>query len=186
MTLIDNYPNAERTLTTIETSLITKKEYQKLKNISAAIKKTVESNLDSDINSYGIVKYYVEQTIRSSNTPLVSKPSEKEIIISNIILPDDIEVAELLTQNKYTLEHLKAMIRFRSSLKNLILNDVQIDKETEQKLQVYKKFVTSLIALFKQRFGIDDQTVILNKICEMLVYYPHYFESKLTDHVRKR
>ena len=186
MKLIDNYPNAERTLTTIEASLITKKEYQKLKSISKRIKDSIETELESDLSSYGMVKYHVERTIRSSKNALISKNAEKEIIIANILLPDDIQIAELLNKNNFTIEHLKAMIRFRSSLKNLILNSAPIDEETQRKLEIYKRFVTTLIELFKAEFNVDDQTIILNRICEMLVTCPNYFETKRTEYTRKK
>lgn len=186
MSTIDLYPtNAERILTTVESMMITKKEYMQLKEISKTIRKYAEEKFQSEINSCGIVRYYIEYTIRNSqyrNLP----STQKEIIIANVILPDDTKVADVLNKNNFTIEHLKAMLRFRSLLKNILLNDSRIDTETARQFAIYKQFVNKIIAIFKLEFGIDNQTLILNRICEMIETCPLYFDTKIDIKSRKR
>ena len=104
MTIIDNYPNAERTVTTIEASMITPREYYRLKEISKVIRKSIETQLQSNANTDGFTRYYIELAIRSSEHKNLSN-TEIEIIIANAILPDDISIAELLSKHHFTIEH---------------------------------------------------------------------------------
>ena len=121
MTIVDSYPNAERTITLIEASLISNREYERLKGISKYIKEIIERETQLDTYSYSFVKQVLDQAIKNSQCAFISNDTHKEIIIGNIILPDDIQIAEILTKNKFTLEHLKERMRFRSLLKNIIL-----------------------------------------------------------------
>ena len=133
MKLIDYYPNVERIITTIDSRMITNKEYNKLIKLSRNIKKELEHILDSNINKISLIKYYVEKIITNSKYSENYTNVHKEIIIANILLPDDIKIAEVLNQNGYPIEYLKAIIKFRDYLKKIILYSIPIDKEIEQK-----------------------------------------------------
>lgn len=185
MTIIDNYPNAERTVTTIEASMITPREYYRLKEISKAIRTHIENELQSNANTDGFTRNYIELAIRSSEHKNLSN-TEIEIIIANAILPDDIIIAEMLSKHHFTIEHLKTIIRFRSLLKNIVLNGNAFNTELKRQFEIYKKFVTKIIEIFKSELGIDDQTIILNRISEMLVTCPSFFEERTSTSIRKK
>lgn len=185
MTIIDNYPNAERTVASIEASMITPREYYRLKEISKAIRNHIENQLQTNTSTDGFTRYYIELAIRSSQHKNLSN-TEIEIVIANAILPDDISIAELLSKHHFTIDHLKTIIRFRSLLKNIILNGKAFDDELKRQFEIYKKFVAKIIEIFKSEFGIDDQTVILNRICEMLVTCPAFFEERTSTNPRKK
>ena len=184
MILIDNYPNTERAITAIEVMIITKKEYIKLIKLSQEIKSCIEKELNCELPIYGIIKYYIENTIINPNNLSNFSQTAKEIIIANILLPETIKVVELLNNNGYTIEHLKNITRFRALLKNIILSNAPIDTNLANQFMIYKKYVTHITELFKKTFGIIDQTIILNRICEILVTYPNLFETK--PNLRKR
>ena len=176
MKLIDDFTNLERVISIVEANTLTENDYQKLKKISTLIKKHVEIRLQGSINESNFTRFYLEYIIRNSNTPI--DKLEKEIIIANAILPDDIEVAELLNQNGFTIEELKNILRFRVVLKNIVLNNSITNKEIETQFEEYKKTIIKLTNIFKAKYNLDNQTVILNRICEIIVTHPNYFETK--------
>lgn len=177
MKFIDYHPNIERAITYVEALTILKNEDIELKKISKVIKEHIENKLQIEINSNNITIYYLESIIRKARYNDLSN-IKKEIIISNILLPNDEEIAVLLNQNGYTLEDLKSILRFRTILKNNILNDTQLDQNNKEKYEEYKKEITKIIKIFKSNLNIDNQTIILNRICEMLVTCPELFERK--------
>ena len=182
MTIIDTYPNVERAITSIEASLISKREYEELKNISNYIRNNINKKTPQNIKNYKFIKNYLAQTITTRNF----SNTAKEIIIGNILLPDDIKIAELLTKNGFTIEHLNIIIRFRALLKNIILNSTPINEELERQFKIYKTAINKIIEIFKLELNFDDQTTILNRITEILITNPNYFESKNSEHIRKR
>lgn len=184
MRIVDYYPNVERVITTIESMMITDKEYQKIKKISKSIKEIVEKEINDEINPYRFVIHHIEKSVRQSDLYTLS-PAGKEIIIANILLPDDIKIAELLNKNGFTIENLKSIIRFRSLLKNVILNNAPINKELEDHFIEYKENVKKILELFNEEFNTNDQTIILNRICELLTTHPNYFEKKITESIKK-
>lgn len=186
MTIIDTYPNVERAITYNEASSIFKKEYEILKSISYYIKEKIRKENECNINDYGVIKYYLEQAIRNAECPHIKENNKKEIIIGNVLLSDDLKIAELLTKNGITIEHLKVIIRFRALLKKVILNSVPIDEELERQFKLYKIGVAKIIKIFKLELNFDDQTVILNRITELLITSPNYFESKNSEHTKKK
>lgn len=177
MDIIDYYPNLERAITPIECITITNKEFRQLKKISRLIRENIETNINDQITPYTFIKYYIEKSIRDSKLEIFSK-AKKEIIIANILLPDDIEIAEILNNNGFTKESLKELIRFRALIKNLVLNNSKIDINLENKFNDYKETINTIVLLFNEKFQIKDQTTILNRICELLVSNPNYFENK--------
>ena len=186
MTIIDTFPIAERTITSIEASLISNVEYEELKNISKRIINYINKTYTNGFKSYNFIKLYLESIIINSERTYTIPRVYKEIIIGNIMLPNDIEIVELLTKNGYTIEHLKTIIRFRSLLKNIILNSVPFDQELERQFEIYKKHVDKIIELFKSALNIQEQTIILNRITEIVQTNPNYFESKNFEHTKKR
>lgn len=180
-----NNIKAQNILTSIEAKTITKKEYIKLKEISRTIKKYIEDNFRENITISGFIRYYIEQAIRKSQYKNLSS-LEKEIIIANIILPDDYKIADILSANGITIDHLKIAIRFRSLLKQVILNKVKINPELERQFTIYKKFVKIITEIFQSKFGINDQNIIFNRICEIMTLHPEYFETKKTNLLRKK
>lgn len=186
MTIIDTYPNVERTITSIEASLISKREYERLKAISRYVYSYINIEIEQGFKNYDSIKFLLEQFIRNSEYKNSISKIEKEIIIGNILLSNDLEIAELLNKHGFTIEHLKVIIRFRSLLKNVILNSVPIDEELERQFKIYKKYISKIIEIFKSEYALDDQTVILNRITEILVTNHNYFESKYSEHTKKR
>lgn len=185
MNFIDYYPFIDRVLTYLDARIITEKEYQILKKISNTIKKETEETFNYSINQYNAIIYYVEKSIRESKTINKSILS-KEIIISNILLPNDIEIIDLLNKSGYTYDSLKNIIKFRSIIKNIISSNNEFNKENKQKYKEYKEEVKNIITIFKEKYNITDQTIILNRICELLVRMPNSFENKLEINTKKR
>ena len=121
VSFVDYYPNAERIVTVLDSMMITPREYKKLKEISVELRKYFQQTLGIETISCGFIRHYVEHVIiDSKNNGL--KPLEKEIIIANIMLPDDMEVINLLNDNGFDIYTLKLLMRIRSQLKYIILN----------------------------------------------------------------
>ena len=186
MRIIDTYPNAERTITTIEAALITKKEYQELKNISQSIRNKFHTQLSEHLGDYEYIRWFLETILTYSQNKFGLSSTHKEIIIANVMLPHDHEIVELLTKYDFKIEHLKTLIRFRSFLKNIVLNSAPIDKEVERQFEIYKKHIANIIYIFETELNINNKTAILNRIAELIETNPHYFESKYSDYTKKR
>lgn len=178
MVLKDDYLEAKNTITLSEFTMIPSSEYSKLVKLSKKIKKELEEELNCSINESRLTSLYVKNRIRDSKNIEARNNIQKEILLGNIFLPDDIKIADLLCKNRYTIGHLKTIIRFRSMLKNIILNSTSMDDKLKEQFVAYKKIVSELVMLFKVEFGIDDQTIILNRICDLLVRHPNYFDTK--------
>ena len=186
MAMLDLYPSAERAINIIDIKLITEREYQILKKISTQIRKKIEDEFDDNAVSYGMIKYFIENRIRNSNITDIETATKKEIVISNILLPDDIEIAEILNKNGFNLELLKELLKIRQKLINIIIYNLQLDEELKDQYETYKNNIKKLINLFEEKYNINDQTIILNKIAEILVLYPNYLENKITSTIKKR
>ena len=185
MDFIDYYPFLDRVLTYLDAMIITEKEYQILKNISNEIRKETEENFNNSINHNKIIIYHIEKSIRESklnNNSILAK----EIIIANILLPNDIDIIDLLNKSGYTYDSLKNIIRFRTLIKNIVLSDKEFNNEERKKYKEYKEEVKNIIYIFKENYNITDQTIILNRICELLIRKPNSFENKLERKSKKR
>lgn len=172
-----NTSNSERILTYIDALTITKKEYNYFKQLSIIEKERIEKKLKMSFEEHPVDKKYLEEIILGTEYKNISSMN-KEIMLANAILPDDQKIATLLNEEGFTLEYLKIIIRFRSLLKNILTNNLPIDKETRQKLDAYKVIVEKLVDLFNKHFNVNNQTIILNRICEMLVTCPELFVPK--------
>ena len=185
MDFIDYYPFLDRVLTYLDAMIITEKEYQILKNISNEIRKETEENFNNTINQNKIIIHHIEKSIRESklnNNYILAK----EIIISNILIPNDIDIIDLLNRSGYTYDSLKNIIRFRTLIKNIVLSDKEFNNEERKKYKEYKEEVKNIINIFKENYNITDQTIILNRICELLIRKPNSFENKLERKSKKR
>lgn len=178
-------PNIQNALTKTEASLITEKEYNKLKKISMLVTKYVENILMSDIATCNITKKIAEITIRKIQNESITE-IHKTIMIANALLPDDIKVADLLNKNGFTYNHINLIIKFRALLKRNAIYHTELDKEEKTKYNEYKITVNKIVELFTREFGVSDKTIILNRICEILVTHPDYFEKLATEHIIKR
>lgn len=167
-----DYTNPERILSYNEAKKITQKEYSLLKQPLKEIKPENYPELD--------YHYYRDKAIESRKKELIYSDQtglKKEVLIANTILPDDIKIIDKLTANGFTYEHLYAIIRFRSILKNILMNNTKITNDLKEHIRIYKNVTTKLIKVFEQNFFFNDSTIILNRICEMLITCPHLFES---------
>ena len=52
-----------------------------------------------------------------------------------------------------------------------------IKEDLKEELKIYKKVVSILLNVFKEKFNINNSTVILNRICELLVTNPELFNT---------
>ena len=181
--ILDNYQKPEKVLSYTEALVITKKEYEILKNIAKKEKKRIENEKcmgekDSEINML-----IIENNITMRNYDNLS-PLKKEIMLANAILPEDSKVIDTLTENGFTLEHIKSIIKFRGILKNQLVYKNGIPEDLKESIEIYKKVVTILLNTFKEKFNVNNSTIILNRICELLVTSEEIFEN-LNDQ-RKR
>ena len=185
MDFVDYYPFVDRILTYLDAMIITEKEYQTLKNISNKIKKETEELFNDNINQYNIIIHHIEKSIRESK--LISNSTlSKEIIIANILLPNDIEIIDFLNKSGYTYESLKNIIKFRTLIKNILSSDIEFNKENKIQYEAYKKEVKNIITIFKEKYNISDSKIILNRICELLVRKPNSFEKEKEVNIKRR
>lgn len=185
MDFIDYYPFIDRVLTYLDAMIITEKEYQILKNTSYSIKKETDETFNDSINQYNIIIHHIEKSIRQSKL-INNSILAKEIIIANILLPNDIDIIDLLNKSGYTYEFLKNIIKFRSLIKNIVSSDTEFNKENKKRYEEYKEEIKNIINIFKENYNITDQTIILNRICELIVRKPNSFENKLDRNTKKR
>ena len=138
MDFIDYYPFLDRVLTYLNAMIITEKEYQIFKNISNEIRKETEENFNNSINHNKIIIHHIEKSIRESklnNNSILAK----EIIIANILLPNDIDIIDLLNRSGYTYEFLKNIIKFRTLIKNIVSSDTEFNKDNKKNMKNIKK-----------------------------------------------
>ena len=174
--ILDNYQNPERILSYTEALIITKKEYQILKNIAKQEKKRVELEICMGEKESLMNNLIIENNIKMSNYNDLS-PLKKEVMLANAILPDDHKLIDILTENGFTLEHVKSIIKFRGILKNILINDSIIQDDLKENIEIYKRVTGILIKAFKEELNVNNSTIILNRICELLVTSPELFET---------
>ena len=189
MTISSIYHELKIIISYNEAKEIFEKEYNELKilgqiereNIEKEYTKLIkECNLTNEFNDYITKRLIGIRYDTSKYSDLTS--IKKEIIIANAILPDDISIINLLHDNGFTIEHLKVIIRFRSILKNKITCKTKnIDKYLAEQIKIYKTVVSKLIEIFETNFKINDSTIILNRITELLVTSPNLFDEKIDD-----
>ena len=175
--MIDNYLEPERIISYNEGRIITKKEYEILKKRAKKEKERIENEVC--LGEYGS---YINQKIIEHNIIKTEYSDlsiiQKEVMLSNAILPDDTKIIDVLTQNGFTIEHIKTIIHFRGILKNLVMYKSNITNELKEQINTYKKVVTILINIFKENFQTNNSTIILNRICQLLVTSPELFETR--------
>lgn len=184
MKMIKYYPNIKKSINVIDLLMITEPEHQKIKKISKTIRETIQNEINENINLLPFIRYYVEKKIDILDTNFSS--IEKELIISNVILPNDIHIADLLNKNGYTKEFLKSIIKTRQKIKLSLLNNIKIDNELQTEFDEYKQNIIPIIELFKKEYNITDINIILNRICEIITKYPNYLDSKVTANIKIR
>lgn len=120
--------------------------------------------------------YLKETAIKKNHLPsnLTLSNIQKEVIQTNMIY-DDEKFISILNENQFTIKHLKSIIRFRDILKNLIIDNSIITPDLKEKITIYKTVVSKLLDIVNKEFNINDSTIILNKICILLVQYPELF-----------
>lgn len=188
MKILKEFSEPERILTLIETYSITAKECEELKIHGYRERKRVINEYRELVTRQRIPKeikpitYITKRLLylKKNSTRFNSKSTlRKEIIYANALLPDNVAIAELLNNNNFTYDHLKKIIEVRSKILFLIKSqNNKIDDTTTKDIAIYQKIIAKLIKLFEQKFGINDPTIILNKICVMLVTCPTYFDTK--------
>lgn len=181
--MIDNYLEPTRIISYNEGRILTKKEYTLLKRKAKIEREKIINNhkLNEDSpTTKKIIEYIINNTEYKDISPI-----KKEIILANAVLPDDIKIIEILTVNGFTLEHIKTIIRFRGILKNLVLTQSKLTEELKEQINIYKKVITKLIEVFSINFYTNNSTIILNRLCELLITNPQLFESMSKSKSRK-
>ena len=160
-----------------EGKMITNKEYNILKRLA-------KNERDRILNDYELVEdshltqKVIEHIIRNTAYEDMSL-SKREAMLANALLPDDIQIIDILTKEGFTIDHIKTIIRFRDILKNLLIHKQESTNELKEQIKIYKAVVDRLIDIFNTNFYTADSTIILNRLCELLVTKPHMF-SELT------
>lgn len=174
--ILDNYQKPERILSYQEALIITKKEYQILKNIAKKERKRIELEICMAEKDSAINKLIIESNINMRNYDDLS-PLKKEVMLANAILPEDDKVIDTLTEYGFTLEHIKTIIKFRGILKNQVMSKTVIEDDLKESIKIYKKVVTILMNAFREKFNVNNSMVVLNRICELLVTSPELFDT---------
>lgn len=193
MKILEEFFEPTKILTYIDTLSITAKECNELKIYGYRERKRVideckmlayNKRLPKDIHP----RQYIIQKLmakRNYSSKYNSKTTlRKEIIYAYALLPNDVAIAELLNNNNYTLEHLKRIIEVRKKILFLMKSGATFDEVLIKDIAIYKKIIQNLISLFEKEFNFNNSTIILNRICIMLVTCPSYFESKSHTNTR--
>lgn len=175
MPMIDDYTNPLTILSLTDALMISKKEYQFLKQIAKIERETIIKN-NNQIDNFNLIQKLTETLTNSSIYPNLSI-SKKQIILSNAILPDDTNIINTLSEYGFTIYHLKTIIRFRSIIKNLLINECNLTQELKDNITIYKKVTNKLIDIFNKEFNCNNSTIILNRISEMLITQPDLFKN---------
>ena len=158
-----------------EGKMFTDKEYNILKSIARNERERIKSDYEMFEDSQ-LTQKVIEYIIRNTKYDDLSL-LKKEIVLANALLPDDIMIIDLLSKEGFTIEHIKTIIRFRDLLKNLLINKKELTNELREQLKIYKPVVDKVIDIFNTNFYTNNSTVILNKLCELLVTKPHMFNE---------
>jgi len=173
--MTNKYTNPNRILTYNESKMYTNKEYNIIKKQAKLERDKILQQYRLNEDEYPTIKI-IEHIINNHEYQDLS-PLKKEIMLSNIILPDDTKIINILTENGFTIEHIKIIIKFRGILKNLLLNKSNLSKELLEEIKIYKNVVSKLIEIFYINFHINNSTIILNRLSELLVTKPHLLDS---------
>jgi len=188
MKILEEYFETERILTYADACTITEIERRELRKIAKLERKMLllEYNQLTGFNTSTnkhVANYYITKrllTKRMYSTKYDDKSIlRKEIIYANAILPNDEEIAELLTSNKYTYKHLLEVMRVRKYFLDIIkYKNINISiEELNKKTKIYKNYVIGIIDLFNRKFGVNNPTIILNRICELLATRESIFKE---------
>lgn len=170
------YIDPNRIITYNEGNCITKVEYNLLQNIANEERNRILKEYNLDNFDLEHKNRFIYDMISNNDYNDLSN-IQKEIVLSNSIINDDVKLIDILTLNGFTLEHIKTIIRFRDKLKNLMLYNPILTKELKEDINTYKVIVSKLIDIVNQEFKTNNSTVILNKICILLTLYPELFSS---------
>ena len=171
--LLNEYTNPSKILSYYEALTIPKKEYTYLKKLSTSEKANITLNNQTNIN-YNLIFNKISTSKKTKDLSII----KKEIIIANIIIPDDTLIIKILNDNNFTIEHLKLIIRFRSILKNHLINNTKIDTTLKENIQIYKNIISIILNIFINELNIDNPTIILNRITELIITKPYLFKKK--------
>jgi len=188
MKILEEYFETERILTYADACTITEIERRELRKIAKLERKMLllEYNQLTGFNTSTnkhVANYYITKrllTKRMYSTKYDDKSIlRKEIIYANAILPNDEEIAELLTSNKYTYKHLLEVMRVRKYFLDIIkYKNINISiEELNEQTKIYKNYVIGIIDLFNRKFGVNNPTIILNRICELLATRESIFKE---------
>lgn len=155
---------------------ITKSEYTLLKDIAIQEKSKILKEYNLTKANLDHQNKFIQHIISITEYNNLSN-RQKEVMLINSQVKDDNQLIELLNNNGFTLEHIKTIIRFRDKIKNLMLYNPTLTKKLKEELEIYKKVVSQLIEIINKEFHINNSTIILNKICLLIVLYPELFES---------
>lgn len=180
MIMIDDYFKPEKILSYVEARTIGTREYTMLKQIGQIERDYVLKKYLLPKEPELSIKSIVESRLNDPKYDNLSN-LKKEVVLANSILPDDIKIIDILTKEGFTLQHLKTIIKFRSILKNLLINKTMINKELKEQIAIYKRVMDKLIDVFYKNFNFKDSTTILNRITELLVTSPNLFDKKIDD-----
>lgn len=159
-----------------EGNCLTKVEYNLLIKISVEERNKIlkEYNLNNlDLSNKN---RFIQEIISNNKYPNLSN-IQKEAMIASTIIQDDIKLINLLTDNGFTLEHIKTIIRFRDKIKNLILYKPILTNDLKEEISIYKNIVSKLINIVNKEFYTNNSSIILNKICVLISLYPELFKS---------
>ena len=169
--------SVKRTITFVEALNITKKEYSILQEIATIERETLEQEYNQKIEENFLIRKLLELKLKKQSYKNLSS-IKKEIILAYAILPNDDKIIELLINNNFSLEELKQIIRIRAILKNLISNNIKIETNIDSEtILLYKSYIKKLTNIFQLNFGINDPTIILNRITELLTNKKELFNS---------
>ena len=188
MKILEEYFETERILTYADACTITEIERRELRKIAKLERKMLllEYNQLTGFNTSTnkhVANYYITKrllTKRMYSTKYDDKSIlRREIIYANAILPNDEEIAELLTSNKYTYKHLLEVMRVRKYFLDIIkYKNINISiEELNEQTKIYINYVIGIIDLFNRKFGVNNPTIILNRICELLATRESIFKE---------
>ena len=179
MNKINSITNPKKILTYNEANMYTQKEYELLKQKANQEIKRIKKDYNLKENSK-ISQKFIEYIIKNTHYQDMSI-LKKEILLANSLLPNDIKIIDQLTKEGFTIEHIKTIIRFRDILKNSIIHKQILTPELKEHLEIYKSVTSKLINIFNDNFYVNNSTIILNKLCELLATKPQLFNEISKD-----
>lgn len=107
---------------------------------------------------------------------------EKAIIANNIVF-DNERFASILNSGKFDYESLKTFMKILNYLKSKIANGDLTEKD-QKYVRIADSFAMKLVNHFKKYNGVSDQSIIINKINEVISYEPELISIISSKHTR--